>query len=254
MSGTPRLPHRVTVCIASFNTRRATEVAIRRVLAQRDVEVEIRVGDAGSEDGSVRMLQDFADRGRIRLQNAPEGRSHGEWLDDWTADVETPFTAFVDSDLFLLRGGTLRRLVEPVATTDAILSTCHRVPEMRDYVSDINGDRYRVATRVAPWLLAFRTHELRGLGASWCYRWEARPDLPERAMSWDVGADVDAALTAAGRPAHVMPAEFAREFVHVGGLSWRAHRHRRVGARDRLKAAFVDTALVTTRLAALVGR
>lgn len=241
------------MCIASYNTRNATEVAIRRVLAQRDVTVQVHVGDSGSTDGSLVMLQRFADRGLIDLQIAPQGRSHGEWLDDWTARLGTPFTAFVDSDLFLLRRRTLRHLLDAIVDNDAILATCHRVGEIPDYVSDVNGDRARVATRVAPWLLAFRTRELRRLGASWQYRWEARPDLPERAMSWDVGADVDAALTAAGRPAHVMPDSFDREWIHVGGLSWRGQRNRSVSMRDRLKTAFVDLALLASRLSTTGG-
>lgn len=241
------------MCIASYNTRNATEVAIRRVLAQRDVTVQVHVGDSGSTDGSLVMLQRFADRGLIDLQIAPQGRSHGEWLDDWTARLGTPFTAFVDSDLFLLRRRTLRHLLDAIVDNDAILATCHRVGEIPDYVSDVNGDRARVATRVAPWLLAFRTRELRRLGASWQYRWEARPDLPERAMSWDVGADVDAALTAAGRPAHVMPDSFDREWIHVGGLSWRGQRNRSVAMRDRLKTAFVDLALLASRLSTTGG-
>jgi hypothetical protein len=244
----------VAVCIASFNTRRATEVAIRRALAQRGVEVELHVGDGGSVDGSVDMLSRFADRGMLQLRLAPEGRSHGEWLDEWTATVQQPVTAFVDSDLFLLRSTTLQRLVHALGASDSVLATCRRVPPIADYVSDLNGDRYRVAARVAPWLLAFRTQELRDLGASWQYRWEARPDLPEGAMSWDVGADVDAALTMAGKPAHVMPAQFGREYVHVGGLSWRAGRSRPIGLRDRAKAAFVDVALVTTRLSRRASR
>jgi glycosyltransferase involved in cell wall biosynthesis len=243
-----RPPPDVAVCIASYNTRRATEVAIRRVLAQRDVNVSVHVGDAGSTDGSLVMLHRFADRGQVQLQIAPQGRTHGEWLDDWTASIDAPFGAFVDSDLFLLRARTLRRLLDAVVDNNAILATCRRVPEIPDYVSDLNNDRYRIATRVAPWLSAFRTKELRALGVSWQYRWEARPDLPEGAMSWDVGADVDAALGAAGRPAYVMPADFDREWIHVGGLSWRGQRNRPVHMRDRLKAAFVDAALLTTRL------
>lgn len=236
------------MCIASYNTRRATEVAIRRVLVQRDVKVHVHVGDSGSADGSLVMLQRFADRGLINLQIAPQGRSHGEWLDDWTGRIDAPFTAFVDSDLFLRRRGTLRQMLDAIVDNKAILATCRRVPEITDYVSDVNGDRARVAARVAPWFVAFRTRELRALGASWQYRWEARPDLPERAMSWDVGADVDAALTAAGRPAHVMPGSFDHEWIHVGGLSWRGQRNRSVSMRDRLKTAFVDVALLASRL------
>lgn len=236
------------MCIASYNTRHATEVAIRRALAQRDVAVHVQVGDSGSTDGSLVMLQRFAERGLINLQIAPQGRSHGEWLDDWTANVDRPFTAFVDSDLFLRRRLALRHLLDAIVDNDAILATCARVGEIPDYVSDVNGDRARVAARVAPWLLAFRTRELRRLGASWQYRWEARPDLPERAMSWDVGADVDAALAAAGRPAHVMPAAFDREWIHVGGLSWRAQRNRSMSMRDRLKTAYVDLALLASRI------
>jgi hypothetical protein len=51
-----------------------------------------------------------------------------------------------------------------------------------------------------------------------------------------------------------MPAAFDREWIHVGGLSWRAQRDRSVSMRDRLKGALVDAALVATRLTSHPGR
>ena len=237
----------VTVCIASYNTRHATELAIRRVLAQRDVDLRVWVGDSGSRDGSPEMLADFARRGLIEFEHAPGGRSHGEWLDLWTRTVPTGYAAFVDSDLFLLRRTALRDMLR-VLQRDAAIATCTFVPEITDYVSPVNGDRYRLAARVAPWLVALRVQTVKALDVSWCYRWEDRPDLPERAMSYAVGADIYAAVTAAGERVAVMPASFARAYVHVGGLAWIDSATGRQDVVRRAKRGLVTAGLQMARL------
>ena len=238
------------MCIASYNTRRATELAVRRVLAQRGVDVRVRVGDSGSADGSVPMLTALAARGLLDFEHVPAGRTHGEWLDHWTATVTTPYAAFVDSDLFLLRRTALRDLVGEVQA-GATVATCALVPELAEYVSPVNGDRYRLAARVAPWLVALDVDAVRALGVSWSYRWEGRADLPERAMSYDVGADVYAAVTASGGSVVVMPASFGRAYTHVGGLSWIDSATGRQNVVRRAKRALVTAGLQVARLTPL---
>ena len=237
----------LTVFIASWNTRKETEAAIRLTLRQQGVSLRLVVGDGGSHDGSRDMLQRLAEQGALTLETTEGGRTHGQWLDEWTARVETPLCAFVDSDLLLLRQGALRQMILRLRSSGAALVTCEQIPEIPDYVSDINGDRSRIAPRPAPWLVVFRSEQVRALDVSWQYRWERRPDLPEGALSWDVGASVHVGLTAAGLPVETMPAAFRRSYWHVGGRSWRSDRRGRLGLRDGLHSVGVQAALVASR-------
>jgi hypothetical protein len=90
-----------------------------------------------------------------------------------------------------------------------------------------------------------------GVTSSWCYRWEGRPDLPERARSYDVGADLYAAVTASGGGVTVMPGSFGRAYIHVGGLSWIDSATGRQGVVRRTKRALVAAGLQVARLTSL---
>src|SRR5687767_9480310 len=64
----PRSVPAVEVFIASFNTRDATELTIRSLLASDSSSYRIRVGDGGSTDGSVELLQGLAGAGLIDVE------------------------------------------------------------------------------------------------------------------------------------------------------------------------------------------
>ncbi|MFD1949644.1 polysaccharide deacetylase family protein [Sphingomonas arantia] len=64
----------VSVLIPAFNEARVIEASVRRVLASRDVALEVIVIDDGSTDGTSRIVADaFADEPRVRLLTLVNG-------------------------------------------------------------------------------------------------------------------------------------------------------------------------------------
>src|SRR3954471_18738938 len=102
----------VTVAIASINTNHFTELAIRTAVRRAGRDVSVIVGDGGSTDGTLKMLNRLSPRLVDKVELQPDGKSHAEWLDHWVATVEEEFVVFVESDVVLLRDGWLVRLLE----------------------------------------------------------------------------------------------------------------------------------------------
>ena len=82
-------PAEVTVHLASLNTRAVTELCIRSLREHAGMPFELVVGDCGSTDGSLEMLRRMEAEGWLRLEVAPEGRRHPDWLDRWLAACTT---------------------------------------------------------------------------------------------------------------------------------------------------------------------
>ena len=108
----PRPHGPVTIAIASINTRRFTELAIRTAARYAGCDTRIVVGDSGSSDGTLPMLDRLRPRLVQHVEVAPSGRMHAEWLDHWTNTLDGEFVAFVDSDMEFLHKGWLDALLE----------------------------------------------------------------------------------------------------------------------------------------------
>src|SRR5215213_1405556 len=78
----------VTIAIASINTRPFTELAIRSAVRRAGYPAKVVVGDGGSTDGTLEMLDRLSSRLIDEVEIEPNGRSHGEWLDHWVATVD----------------------------------------------------------------------------------------------------------------------------------------------------------------------
>jgi len=111
---------RVTVHVASLNTRSATELCVRSMRLHADCPFDLIVGDGGSIDGSVEMLEDFARRGWLTLQRRAD-RTHADWLDAWRSEAASRYSVFADSDLDFRRKGCLRDLVAQARLTGVAL-------------------------------------------------------------------------------------------------------------------------------------
>ena len=85
----------VTAYIANLNTARVTELCIRSMREFSGDDFALVVGDCGSTDGSLRMLERFASHGWLELQIAPNGRTHADWLDRWLQQVPDPVRALL---------------------------------------------------------------------------------------------------------------------------------------------------------------
>ncbi len=75
---------KVTVIMPSLNVRKYISTCIESVLAQTLQDIEILAVDAGSDDGTLEILQDYARRDeRIRLIHSDK-RSYGSYRQCYT--------------------------------------------------------------------------------------------------------------------------------------------------------------------------
>jgi hypothetical protein len=214
-------PDDVVVHVASWNTKRVTELCIRTMRHYAGRPFELVVGDGGSTDGSREMLNDFARRGWLRLETVEGGRKHAEWLDHWVAECPARFAAFSDSDVEFLGAGWLDDLVRTAIDRSAAL-TCARMQwPPPEFNHPTTGAARRLAPRPTPWLFLLDLEQVRGrVHASFRYRDEVDPDAYGGKVAYDVGAAYYAELARSGLTWAEMPESFQSKFRHFGGLTW----------------------------------
>lgn len=217
----------VRVCVASYNTRSATELCIRSMRQFAGHPFELTVGDSGSSDGSLEMLRAFEARGWLRLELAPEGRHHGDWLTEWHRRAEGEYLVFVDSDVEFRRPSWLGDLVDRAVADEAALVGGEMLPERAFEVEPVGLKTVRIARRLAPWLLLVDTELTAGLSETLCFHGEETDAVPEGRISYDVGALFFHRAVERGCRWVEMPAEFQAAYHHFGGLSWIEMKGRR---------------------------
>jgi hypothetical protein len=226
----------VAVHVASFNTAAATELCVRSMRHYAGYPFDLVVGDGGSHDRSLGMLRELEGRGWLRLQVAPEGRKHAEWLDLWARECPARFAVFCDSDVEFLGAGWLDDLVR-TATADGAALVCARMqwppPEFRHPVT---GAARRLSPRPTPWMLMLDLAQVRGrVDASFRYRDVVNADAFGGKVAYDVGAAYFEALVETGLSWAEMPESFQRKFRHFGGLTWLKAGQSRAASRVRAK-------------------
>ena len=91
--------HRVEVLMSTYNAMKFGAAQLSSILAQAGVEVQLRVRDDGSSDGTQRWLDAEAAKGHLvwwEGENLKPARSFMELLEK--ADEEVEFYAFADQD------------------------------------------------------------------------------------------------------------------------------------------------------------
>jgi Glycosyl transferase family 2 len=234
----------VTVHVASFNTAAVTELCVRSMRHYAGHPFELVVGDAGSTDGSVAMLRGFADRGWLRLEEAPDGRKHAQWLDRWVEQCETRHSVFCDSDVEFLGAGWLADLVQkatvpgPTGASDPALVCARMQWPPPEFTHPTTGAIRRLAPRPTPWMLMLDLDQVRGtVDESFAYRDVVDPDAFGGKVACDVGAAYFAALERAGLTWAEMGPEFQHKFRHFGGLTWLKAGASRATPKVRAKQA-----------------
>jgi len=218
---------RVKVCVASFNTRRATELCIRSMRQFAGHPFELTVGDSGSTDGSIEMLRSFEARGWLSLEVAPEGRKHGEWLTTWHHRAQGEYLVFVDSDMEFRRYGWLHDLVTTAERNGAAVVTGKMCRERPFEVEPVRLKTVRLASRPAPWLLLVDSQRTAGISESFSAQKEITDAVPEGLIVYDVGARFFHSAVEQGFRCVEMPEEFRPAFHHYSGLSWVKMKGRR---------------------------
>jgi hypothetical protein len=207
----------VTVCVASHNTRASVELCVRSLRETATYPMTLRVGDAGSSDGSLTLLEDMQSRGLLTLDRSSTPRLHAEWLDHWFKHVDADLLVFVDSDIEFRRSDWLLLLVDEAKKSGAALIYSEWSPRRRGHA----GDRpARLAERPAPWLLGVSPRKLNGIRASFAEVWTETASVPEGILVHDVAAAFYGSVVARGAKCAALPRSFRRRYHHYGGLSW----------------------------------
>lgn len=240
------------VYVASINTARVTELCIRTMRRTAGYPFTLVVGDCGSTDGSLEMLQRLESDGWLELEVAPEGRTHQAWLDRWFAACPARFAVFSDSDVEFRGDGWLRRMVDAaVASEAALVATRIQARGGTDYKHPITGATRTLAERPEPWLMLIDVARTRGVvTAGFAYRDELQPNGSK--VAFDTAAAFFRDLQAQGLHYAEMPADFASAYHHYGSMSWQRTSNpdmpfaRR--AKQAVKAAQVNVKLRFARL------
>jgi glycosyltransferase involved in cell wall biosynthesis len=207
----------VTICVASLNTRDATELCVRSIRRFAGYPYSLVVGDGGSTDGSVNLLSEFEERGWLHLERLQEQRSHAEWLDRWREICRSDLLLFVDSDVEFRRRDWLHRIVAATESAGAAIT----------YAEWLDGGLYldegqssHVLSRPAPWMLMIDQRQTHDLASSFGVEYSNRNSQVGLPIIRDVGTAFFEEATRRRLPTLAMPASYRRTYHHYGGLSW----------------------------------
>ena len=208
----------VTICVASLNTRDATELCVRSIRRFARYPYLLIVGDGGSTDGSVSVLSEFEDRGWLRLEQSPRARTHAEWLDLWRESCASDLLLFVDSDVEFRRRAWLRRIVAAAVQTHSAIT----YSEWLHGGLHLDDDRQssQVLARPAPWMLMIDQRQTHHLVSSFAVKYSNRNSSVGLPVIRDVGTAFFEEATRRGLPTLAMPLSYRRMYHHYGGLSW----------------------------------
>lgn len=228
----------VRIHFGSINTAAVTELCIRTMRRYAGYPFELVVGDCGSTDGSLEMLERFERRNWLQLEVAPNGRRHPDWLDAWFATCPTRYAVFCDSDIEFRREGWLRQMVERAQEEQAALvATRIQARGGVVYQHPVSGARRVLAERPEPWLMLIDIEQTRHIvNTSFAYRDERQGDGQTK-VAFDTAAAFFRDLQAAGLHYAEMPPAFARSYRHYGSLSWKSSHDRAMPMAVRVKQA-----------------
>ncbi|MGI8711005.1 MAG: glycosyltransferase family 2 protein [Acidimicrobiales bacterium] len=229
----------VTVCVASFNTCAATELCVRSMRRFAGYPYALRVGDGGSTDGSVAVLEDLEQRGWLLLEHSAERRRHADWLDNWRQTCDSDLLLFVDSDIEFRRPGWLRRIVGPALLECAAIAYAEWQPAQW---YTVDGRAARVLGRPAPWLLLIDAKLVSAVRAGFTETHSETVPASPTLIVRDVGSAFFEEAIQHDLHTLKMPSSYRRVYHHYGGLSWLPT----TGARGRKKLR--DERVVKRRL------
>jgi hypothetical protein len=210
---------KVTVHVASLNTCAATELCIRTMRLHADHPFDAIVGDGGSTDGSVEMLEDFARQGWLTLQKH-EGRTHADWLDAWRLQAASRYLVFVDSDVEFRRKGWLRDLVARARETAAALVAPGVNPMSTNVREPVSGRLVRVMPTACTWLFLIDGPQIADLNESFAFRAVETDSVPEGCIVYDTGAALFEQLQRSGRAVALTSASYRTAVKHYGSMTW----------------------------------
>ena len=242
----------VTAYVANLNTARVTELCIRSMRENAGMDFQLVVGDCGSTDGSLGMLDRFHHEGWLELQVAPNGRSHSEWLDRWLRSCPSRYALFSDSDVEFQGEHWLRDMFETAQRTGAAL-VCGKMQQGSEcFIHPVTKAERRLAPRPTAWLLMIDTEQVRDrVDANFEYHEVEDFDAFGGKIAYDTGAWFFKQLCDAGLGWAEMPPDWQTKYHHFGGLTWlgptRSGPAWRIRARQAAKLVIAEQHLRQAR-------
>jgi rhamnosyltransferase len=89
---------KVTVLMSTYNGEKYLAEQIESLLQQENVEIQILVRDDGSSDNTVKMLQEYKEKGLLEYYTGENLRSARSFMDLIEKAPESEFYAFCDQD------------------------------------------------------------------------------------------------------------------------------------------------------------
>lgn len=111
MPPTKPLPHKVDVCVVSFNTKDLTLSTLTQLRASVRIPVNIMVWDNASTDGSAEALAEFRQRNPVTVICSHENLGYGGALNRAFSLGTSPYLLVLNSDLQFPQAGWLGKLV-----------------------------------------------------------------------------------------------------------------------------------------------
>jgi glycosyltransferase involved in cell wall biosynthesis len=210
---------KVTVHVASLNTRAATELCIRTMRLYADYPFDAIVGDGGSADGSIELLEDLAQRGWITLQRH-DSRTHADWLDAWRSQATSRYLVFADSDMDFRRKGWLRDLVSRARASGAALVAADIHPLSTNVREPVAGRLVRLMPAPSTWLFLIDGPQIADINESFAFRALDTQAVPEGCIVYDTGAVLLEQIHRRGRAAVSMSASYRTGLKHYGSMTW----------------------------------
>ena len=185
------------------------------------MDFDLVVGDCGSTDGSIAMLERFQARGWLELRIAPNGRAHSEWLDRWLRECPTRYALFSDSDVEFNGADWLADMVDTAQRRNAAL-VCGRMQHGAEtFVHPVTRAERRIAPRPTAWLQLIDTWQVRDrVSATFEYVEVEDFEAFGGKVAYDTGAWYFKELCEAGLNWAEMPTDWQHKYRHFGGLTW----------------------------------
>lgn len=180
------------------------------------------------------MLKRFATRGWLTVDDGPAERRHGQWIDLWRAQCDTPYLVVLDSDVMCMQHGWLERLID---ATDGVGLAAYGHCEPRHYVEQRNTGMQGVDQLVLgrPDPCVFVLDQARTAHVEVSFAWQPAGDVDARPfLAHDTAGAFAARLVEEGIGWRTIPTEHRADFRHFGGRSYNSPRLGRHEARIRL--------------------
>lgn len=236
-----RMQPAVTIICATMNANEAVRLTLRSLCRYYPPQsVRICIADNGSTDGTWEELQNFphikcfsieerARRMGLQEQLPLPERLHGATLDWLISQVDTPYFLTLDSDVELVAGGIIERMLGFMRKFDLIA------------LGEFERGLGSYKPRLAPHFLMVDTARFHGLPASFrsfvrvedeeeAARWRARTtdfcldketlDSFLTARFYPTGAALLERILEEGEIWGISPASVTSSYVHFGHMSW----------------------------------